>query len=406
MIRSTKVSTGFLNRGKRDSLSIFVDEYKNVVSAFIDKLWALDKIPTLLPKELTSNLNTWLSARAVQAAGKQASAIVRGTKTKENRRLWQINKFKSEGAFKKARKLEAIYLKYKSSKPVISDISPELDSRFVSIDLDNKTNFDGWITLLSLGNGLKIKIPFKKTKHFNKMLSIGSLKSGVRLSKDSVTFNFEIEDPKKIQNGSILGIDIGQNSIISCSNGISISKDNHGHDYKTICEKLSRKKKGSKAFKKAARHRSNYINWSVNQLNLSGVKEVRRENIKNMRKGMRTNCKLSHWNYAELFDKLDRKLNDLGVQVVKVSPTYTSQRCSSCGWVRKGNRKGKLFKCLSCGFTHDADLNAALNISFDLPTISKKDRLEGINRKGFYWLPLGQEFTVPVTQKQQSYERE
>lgn len=293
MIKSTKVTTSFCRENKINNLDFFISEYGRVVSLLIDSIWNLENIPILPNKSLTSGVETWLSARAVQAAGKQASSIVRGTKAKQSRRLWQINKLKSEGMFKRARKLEVVFNKNKTSKPEIKSIQPELDSRFVKIDLDNSTSFDGWVTLSSLGGGLKIKIPFKKTKHFNKMLSKGFLKSGIRLSKDSMTFSFEIEEPKGIQSGATLGIDIGQNSTISCSNGQVISEDNHGHTYKSICQKLARKKKGSKGFERAERHRTNYINWSVNKLDLSGVREVRRENIKNMRMGRRTSRALS-----------------------------------------------------------------------------------------------------------------
>jgi transposase len=108
---------------------------------------------------------------------------------------------------------------------------------------------------------------------------------------------------------------------------------------------------------------------------------------------------MSHWNYRELFEKLEDKLLTTGVQVNKLSPTYTSQRCSVCGWVRKDNRKRKIFKCTSCGHTQDADLNASLNLSFTLPLINKEVRLKQTNRKGFYWLAACQEPIVPDAQK-------
>ncbi len=399
MVKSTKVTTKFCRKVKMENLSFFIAEYQKVTALFIDLLWDMDKIPALLDKRITSQIQTWLSARALQAAGKQASAIVRGTKAKQSRRLWQINKFNAQGMFKKARKLQQIYNKNIASKPLVGDIKPELDSRFVKIDLDNETIFDGWVNLSSLGNKLTIKIPFKKTKHFNKMLASGTVKAGVRLSKDSITFGFELEEPKERESGETLGIDIGQNSILSCSNGQVVDKDNHGHNYKTICQKLARKKKGSKGFRRGEAHRTNYINWSVNRLNIHNIKVVRRENIRNMRRGRTSSRNLSHWNYGELFEKLDSKLKDAGVQIIKVSPTYTSQRCFQCGWVRKGNRKGLLFKCRSCGYTGNSDLNASQNIALQLPAISREQRLKGINRTGFYWLPLEQECIVPVAQK-------
>jgi len=399
MIKSTKSTLMFTNSTKLSNLNSFIAEYRNVVSCFIDRLWMEETISTFLPKQLTSTIPTWLSVRAKQCAGKQASGIVRGCRKKQEKRKWMIAKFVETEQFKKARKLQRIYDEILVSKPNIDKVEPELDSRFVDISLENQTSFDGWITLSSLGNKLKIQIPFKKHKHFNKMLNLGKIKAGVRLSNKNITFMFELVDPIKQESGKILGIDVGQKTTLSCSDGQIIGKDSHNHDYQTICKKLSRKKKGSKSFAKTEKHRTNYINWSVNQLNLTGVKTVNRENIVGLRKGRNTSRLMKHWNYAELFEKLDAKLVDAGVQLNKLSPTYTSQRCSGCGWVRKGNRKKKLFKCDICGFAADAALNASINISLPLVAISKQQRLKQANRPGFYWLVEGQERIVSATNK-------
>jgi IS605 OrfB family transposase len=386
VIRSTKTTLKFSNKNKLDNLHLFIEEYRRVVGLFVDILWDMENVPNLLPKEITSQINTWLSARAVQCAGKQASGIVRGTKAKEHKRQFIINKLNNECKFKQARKLEAINNKLKSSKPNINKVEPVLDSRFVKVVLNNETSFDGWMILSSLGNKMKIEIPFKAHKHFNKLKHNGTIKQTVQLSKRNITFLFELPEVEKKQSGAVIGIDIGQTDAISCSDNQQISKDNHGHSYETICKKLVKRKKGSKAFRRAETHRTNYINWVVNQINLDNVQTVRRENIKHLRKGTRTRRTLSHWNYGELFESLDRRLNSLGVQVVKINPTYTSQRCFSCGWTRKSNRLKKQFKCKSCGHTDDADLNASKNIALDLKPIGKQERSKQLNRKGFYWL--------------------
>lgn len=50
-------------------------------------------------------------------------------------------------------------------------------------------------------------------------------------------------------------------------------------------------------------------------------------------------------------------------QVVKVKPAYTSQRCHECGHTVRENRPTQAeFKCVSCGYQGNADINAALNI--------------------------------------------
>jgi IS605 OrfB family transposase len=401
MIKSTTTSIKFANKEKQASLVNFIDEYKNVISNFIDLIWDMDKIPILLPKEITSKVETWLSARMLQAAAKQASGIVRGTRKKQEKRLFMINRLIKENKLKRARKLQKIYDEIKISKPKIDQVNPELDSRFIKIDLDNKTSFDGWITIGSIGNKIKLILPFKKHEHFNKLLNKGKLKSGIRISKKSITFMFDIEKPKIREVGEILGIDIGQNNVVSCSDGFSSQKNNHGYDLNNITDILCRKIKGSKNFNKTIEHRKNYINWSINQLNLDNVKEVRIENIKNLRKGKRTNRKLSHWNYSDIFSKLESYFIDHGVHVNKINPTYTSKRCSACGWTRSRNRKGKLFICGQCGNTIDSDINAARNISMNLAPIfyGSKIRQKLNVKQGFYWRANGEEPVVPPVQK-------
>jgi putative transposase len=50
--------------------------------------------------------------------------------------------------------------------------------------------------------------------------------------------------------------------------------------------------------------------------------------------------------------------------VWKMSPAYTSQRCSACGHVAADSRESQaLFRCTACGYTGNADVNAASNIA-------------------------------------------
>ena len=99
MIRSSRVSLKFSNLGKRETLEKITDEYKRITQFFVDILWDLEKVPLLLPREITSLAKTWLSARLLQCCAKQASGIVRGTKQKFKRRLFIIEKLKKDGMY-------------------------------------------------------------------------------------------------------------------------------------------------------------------------------------------------------------------------------------------------------------------------------------------------------------------
>jgi IS605 OrfB family transposase len=399
MIRSSKVSLKFSNTGKKSQVLDFLIEYKRVLVQFVDLLWKLEKIPTLLPKEITSQVDSWLSARSLQCCGKQASGIVRGSRRKQEKAQHVIKKLNQDGKFKQARKLKAIYDKKMAGKPSIERIEAELDSRFVKIDFKKNNSFDGWITISNLGRKIKLELPFKTHSHLNKMLNVGNIKTGIKLSNDLISLVFELPDLTTISVGKTIGIDVGQKTTLSVSDGQKIEQDVHGHTYQSICQKMAGKKKGSIGFRKTDTHRTNYLHWCVNRLELNGVRRVNLEKIKYLRRGKCSSRSLGHWNYGELFDILKGKLHESGVQINEVSPTYTSQRCSKCGWTRKGNRKLKQFKCDKCGHSQDADLNASINLSLDLSLITKKERLTESNRKGFYWIELGQEPTVPGVQE-------
>ena len=404
MILSSKTSLKFANAGKQRQLAFIIDEYKRVVNCFVDILWPTEKVSVLLPKEITAQVETCLSARLLQCAGKQASAIVRGTRQKQSKRLWQINAFKKADQFKKARKLQVIYDSKKMSKPAIDAVNPELDSRFVKIDLYNHTSFDGWLHLSSLGNRLLLDLPFKKTKHLNKLIAMnGKMKAGVRLSKSESTLMVDVPLlTAKHKAKKVLGVDIGVNSCLSTFDGKKSeqsSKNVHGHDLNSIGTILARRKRGSKGFLRAQRHRTNYINWCMNKIDWRSTKILRIEKIRHLRFGKNTSRKLKHFTYKPILDRLKLVAAQYDVRVEEISPTYTSQRCSDCGWTRRSNRAGQQFTCTACGHSANADENAACNIQANLPAIGKKDRLLHKNRTGFYWHEASKEPIVPCVKE-------
>ena len=67
--------------------------------------------------------------------------------------------------------------------------------------------------------------------------------------------------------------------------------------------------------------------------------------------------------WSKFVNQLEYKSKWYGSDVVSVDPRYTSQRCSVCGHTHEDNRKTQAdFDCLECGFSINADVNAARNI--------------------------------------------
>jgi len=62
---------------------------------------------------------------------------------------------------------------------------------------------------------------------------------------------------------------------------------------------------------------------------------------------------------------LVRRLEDKAPgRVERVSPAFTSQRCSACGHVAAESRESQaLFRCVACNYACNADVNAAKNIA-------------------------------------------
>ena len=158
-----------------------------------------------------------------------------------------------------------------------------------------------------------------------------------------------------------MGIDMGYRKLIMTSNNEFIGKEIFDL-YKRICLK----QQGSKKYKRLLIHRDNLINYFVNQLDINGLNKIIIEDLKNVKKeseyNNKTNNLMSRWSYIKTIDKLTRVCEVNGIELVKVSPAYTSQTCSRCGSIHEESRLGDKYVCIDCGFEIDADFNASINI--------------------------------------------
>lgn len=83
-----------------------------------------------------------------------------------------------------------------------------------------------------------------------------------------------------------------------------------------------------------------------------------------MRKAQRR--RLHGWSFAQFQAFVTYKAEAKGVSVGFVDPRYTSQKCSKCGHIERGNRPSQAeFRCKKCRYECHADYNAAVNIRQD-----------------------------------------
>ena len=87
------------------------------------------------------------------------------------------------------------------------------------------------------------------------------------------------------------------------------------------------------------------------------------ENLKHIRENIANGSKFQQWAYAKFVELAEYKVEDRELFVDFVSPAYTSQRCSCCGFTHEDNRNDKAFVCQKCGYEANADYNAAKNVA-------------------------------------------
>ena len=87
------------------------------------------------------------------------------------------------------------------------------------------------------------------------------------------------------------------------------------------------------------------------------------EDLEQIRERISDGKKFQQWAFRALQEQTEYKAELAGIVVEKVEPSYTSQQCSRCGCTLDENRDGQQFACLNCGYTSNADYNAAKNVA-------------------------------------------
>ena len=341
VIRTSTLSLKFANTGKTESLTRVIQEYKRVVNLYIDILWEHPSSKSFLPKDIISQIETWLSERLKQCAGKQANQIVKSQTKKHLKQL---------------------------VKPVYDKDVIELDQRFITW-IEGTELFNAQIKFTCLGDKIKVICPVKFHRHYNDYVNkCWNRKQSARLRLYNNNLYIDVFFEKEFVHNNkakILGIDMGIKKLIVTSDNQFI-----GSEVYSLMGKIQRKEQNSKAFYRALAERNAYIDLMVKQLPISDIGFLIMEDItgigigtkqkKKFRKEFRS--KYQRWCYARLMKRISLSSEVGGVHCLKIDPRYTSQTCSECGFVHKDNRSGELFLCKNCGYTTDADYNASRNI--------------------------------------------
>jgi putative transposase len=197
--------------------------------------------------------------------------------------------------------------------------------------------------------------------------------------------------------GAVVGLDMGISSSVTTSDGLHLRMPKllsrgESQRKKRLQRKLSRQKKSSnrrdraklqiaKLSAKEADRRRDWIEKTTTNLvrdydliviedlkiknmvrSASGTKENPGKNV-SQKRGLNRSIHSQAWSIfrKRLEDKAANTSSP--VRVVAIDPKFTSQTCSQCEHTARENRKSQaIFSCIACGYTTNADINAARNI--------------------------------------------
>ena len=176
---------------------------------------------------------------------------------------------------------------------------------------------------------------------------------------------------------TVLGIDLGVNSLAVSSTGMFWQGDDYDHwchEFEKRCGEMQQR--GTQAAhnallrlgKREEAWRKQYIHTVANEIVTEAVDHdcdvIVLEDLTDIRERL-PHAKWHHvWAFRRLYEYISYKAPEQGISVEQVEPNHTSRRCSrtDCGFTHEDNRDGEQFKCQKCGYEVNTDYNGAKNI--------------------------------------------
>lgn len=225
-------------------------------------------------------------------------------------------------------------------------------------------------------------LPFICGERQRKLLELPKGESYLILCNKKWFLNVTVDVPEEREQEAVgwLGIDLGLTNLAKSSDGQTFgdARKVAGIRARRWRQRKRLQAKGTRSAKRVLRRLSGRERRFVQVTNHTIAKQISvvakrtkrgiaLEDLKGIRSRIRASKKqrriLHSWAFADLQSKIAYKSRLIGVAVKFVDPRNTSRTCPACGSVSKKNRPTRdRFACQSCGFTNDADTNAAVNI--------------------------------------------
>lgn len=413
MIKAYKIKSE-ANKNKIDKVKETLNLYRKDATKIAKLQWKLFEKTNKFDKQSKININSKLSARYQQTCQYQVVSILKSymsnnqntfatyvykssikeelkhTLHKINRReLWNCQEhkdYKKEELWLARRIMKGVM----KNKPRFSGINMALDAKVaeISVKKDNAASeFEYWIRMSTKERNKPIYLPMKTNSYYERSvgdrknfcqinvdrdnnLAISFIKGSENYNKKDIDSQKRIYDPVRDK----LGLDFGLVTLFTDNRG-----GMYGRSFFDILKKADKeisaiakknrqttgKVRSVKYDKLVSRFRETFKNEISRVLNriveVNKPAEIilERLNFQSSALSKRMNRLLSNYGKRYITAKLNRFSEEFGIKITYINPAYTSQECSSCGYIEKKNRKSQSeFLCMCCGLKINADVNA------------------------------------------------
>ncbi len=266
---------------------------------------------------------------------------------------------------------------FRCKKPVKNDYgSINYNQRTFTVFLDKKE-----ISLCTINR--RQRFPLKIPQYFHQYLS-GKIKSLTLIytCKKRLLANLVIELPDNPagESNGFLGVDMGEKRFAVCSDN-TFYPTKHIKQIKYKYQRLrgELQAKGTRSAKRKlkrvsgrerrfmAQENRKLAKWILNKdfdtIIIEQLTGIKTNTKKDRRLNKKMRKRMNNWSYYQLQEFLIERAEKTGKLILIVPSEHTSQRCSCCGFISKTNRLlQSLFRCHSCHFELNADLNASRNL--------------------------------------------
>jgi IS605 OrfB family transposase len=177
------------------------------------------------------------------------------------------------------------------------------------------------------------------------------------------------------QNNKIIGVDLGINNLaVTSEKQFFRGVKTHVARFQRLRSKLQSKgtKPARKHLKKVSGRQTRFMRSINHEISKRIVSRINAgdivvmedlQRIRSKRRGKALNRLLSNWAFAQLREFIEYKCIRKGAIFAAVPSHYSSKACSRCNEILSARPKNAgFFRCLNCGYSCNADLNASFNL--------------------------------------------